>query len=171
MARSRRILLVVDLFRWSNAQIAGLSLAINIIERCMAESRIEIEPHSAGIQCAADVVYPLPSPVSAVFICVFVAFNRWLLAHGESRQAITALMEHSCLAASATPVISLPTVPASPTVVEPTSPPVALPHDSESAWLIDCNRSEAEKMLRGKPEGTFLIRPSSDPQSFALSIV
>ena len=44
-------------------------------------------------------------------------------------------------------------------------------HDDETTWLIKCNRSEAERMLHGKPEGTFLIRPSSDPHSYALSIV
>jgi len=44
-------------------------------------------------------------------------------------------------------------------------------HDDESTWLIRCNRSDAERMLHGKPEGTFLIRPSSDPNSYALSIV
>lgn len=43
-------------------------------------------------------------------------------------------------------------------------------HDVEKTWLVTCNRSEAEDFLVGQPDGTFLIRPSSDPSSFALSI-
>lgn len=43
-------------------------------------------------------------------------------------------------------------------------------HDAEKTWLVTCNRSEAEDLLDGQPDGTFLIRPSSDPSSFALSI-
>lgn len=43
-------------------------------------------------------------------------------------------------------------------------------HDVEQAWLVTCNRLEAEDLLEGQPDGTFLVRPSSDPSSFALSI-
>lgn len=45
------------------------------------------------------------------------------------------------------------------------------PHDNEANWLIECNRMEAEKRLRGQPEGTFLIRPRDEHNSYALSIV
>lgn len=44
-------------------------------------------------------------------------------------------------------------------------------HDNEKTWLVTCNRTEAEELLEGQVDGTFLIRPSSDPRSFALSIV
>jgi len=44
-------------------------------------------------------------------------------------------------------------------------------HDDESTWLVVCRREEAEMKLSGREAGTFLIRPSSEPKSFALSIV
>uniref|UniRef100_T1J1N3 Phosphatidylinositol 3-kinase regulatory subunit alpha n=1 Tax=Strigamia maritima TaxID=126957 RepID=T1J1N3_STRMM len=47
-----------------------------------------------------------------------------------------------------------------------------LPHNDELLWLLPrCSRSEAEKLLQGKADGTFLIRQSSKPGQFALSIV
>ena len=46
-----------------------------------------------------------------------------------------------------------------------------LPHEDESTWFIDCIRDQAISMLKGKPLGTFLIRPSSQEGSYALSIV
>lgn len=47
----------------------------------------------------------------------------------------------------------------------------ALPHQDESTWLLtDCSRPEAEQLLEGRPDGTFLVRPSSTYQ-FALSII
>lgn len=102
--------------------------------------------------------------IMTVMYILCVRANRWLLAHGDSRQTIAALLEHSCRAVS--PVPSLVTLAISPTSV--TEAP--RDDDQETAWLVDCNRSEAERILVGKPEGTFLIRPSSDPQSFAMSI-
>jgi SH2 domain len=47
----------------------------------------------------------------------------------------------------------------------------SLPHHDEKTWLVSCNRDEAEQLLRYRPAGTFLIRPSSTPHFFALSIV
>jgi phosphoinositide-3-kinase regulatory subunit len=47
----------------------------------------------------------------------------------------------------------------------------SLPHHNESAWFMDCKREDAEQLLRGKPDGTFLIRNSSKPDQYALSIV
>ncbi|XP_029649998.1 phosphatidylinositol 3-kinase regulatory subunit alpha isoform X1 [Octopus sinensis] len=46
-----------------------------------------------------------------------------------------------------------------------------LTHRQESLWLIPCQRDEAEKLLEGKPDGTFLIRPKNNGQFYALSIV
>jgi len=46
-----------------------------------------------------------------------------------------------------------------------------LPHDDEKTWLIPCKRAEAERLLHGRSEGTFLIRPSSVAHSYALSIM
>jgi len=37
--------------------------------------------------------------------------------------------------------------------------------------LPDCSRQEAEKLLQGKADGTFLIRQSSKQGQYALSIV
>lgn len=46
-----------------------------------------------------------------------------------------------------------------------------LPHQKEQLWnLPDCSRVQATNLLEGKPDGTFLIRPSSSGQ-YALSIV
>lgn len=46
-----------------------------------------------------------------------------------------------------------------------------LPHQKEHLWnLPDCSRLQATALLDSKPEGTFLIRPSSSGQ-YALSIV
>nr|CAD7401919.1 unnamed protein product [Timema cristinae] len=45
-----------------------------------------------------------------------------------------------------------------------------LPHHDENTWLLrDCSRVEAERLLAGKPDGTFLVRPSRTGQ-YALSI-
>lgn len=46
-----------------------------------------------------------------------------------------------------------------------------LPHQDESTWLLpECSRTEAEHLLEGQPDGTFLVRPSSTYQ-YALSII
>lgn len=43
-------------------------------------------------------------------------------------------------------------------------------HADETTWfLADCNRTDAERLLNGKPTGTFLIRPSASGD-YALSI-
>ncbi len=47
----------------------------------------------------------------------------------------------------------------------------ALPHKDQSTWYVDCDRATAERLLQGKPEGTFLIRPRANENSHALSIV
>lgn len=45
-----------------------------------------------------------------------------------------------------------------------------LPHNDEKTWLLlNCSRAQAEQLLAGKPDGTFLVRHSST-QQFALSI-
>lgn len=45
-----------------------------------------------------------------------------------------------------------------------------LPHNDEKTWLLlNYSRAEAEQLLAGKPEGTFLVRTSST-QQYALSI-
>lgn len=46
-----------------------------------------------------------------------------------------------------------------------------LPHNNESTWLIEeCSRQDAEKLLTGKANGTFLIR-NSRTGDYALSII
>lgn len=45
-----------------------------------------------------------------------------------------------------------------------------LPHNDEKTWLLlNYSRAEAEQLLAGKPDGTFLVRTSST-QQYALSI-
>lgn len=49
--------------------------------------------------------------------------------------------------------------------------PINISHLDESTWLLEsCSRADAERLLNGKRDGTFLIRPSRTGQS-ALSIV
>ena len=45
-----------------------------------------------------------------------------------------------------------------------------LPHCDIENWYLTVGREMAEELLSGKPQGTFLIRPSSDGQH-ALSII
>lgn len=45
------------------------------------------------------------------------------------------------------------------------------PHHDEKTWFLpDVNRSDADLLLAGQPDGTFLIRQSSTSNKFALSI-
>ena len=50
-------------------------------------------------------------------------------------------------------------------------PDYNLPHRNKDLWLMSCQREEAEKLLEGKPDGTFLIRPKNNGECYALSIV
>lgn len=80
-------------------------------------------------------------------------YNKWLIDKGESHQSIDKMLESSAGVGSIPVEVSVS------------------PHNDETTWLITCNRMEAERLLKGREDGTFLIRPSSSPQSFALSIV
>ncbi|XP_066470258.1 phosphatidylinositol 3-kinase regulatory subunit alpha isoform X1 [Tiliqua scincoides] len=47
-----------------------------------------------------------------------------------------------------------------------------LPHHDERTWNVgNINRSQAENLLRGKRDGTFLVRESSKPGCYACSVV
>jgi phosphoinositide-3-kinase regulatory subunit len=81
-----------------------------------------------------------------------VTYKKWLLDRGESHQSLDRLLENSTETLASAEV-------------------APLPHLDERTWLVRCNRNEAERMLHNRPEGTFLIRPSSVAQSYALSIV
>ncbi|GFN87133.1 phosphatidylinositol 3-kinase regulatory subunit alpha [Plakobranchus ocellatus] len=55
---------------------------------------------------------------------------------------------------------------------EAVAEPEYIPHHDESLWLLNCQRSQAETYLLGKPDGTFLIRPKPEEGDvYALSIV
>jgi len=77
---------------------------------------------------------------------------RWLLDRGESNQSLDNLIEQSSSGVAG-------------------ASDAPLPHLDEKTWLISCNRSDAERLLQGRSDGTFLIRPSSVSHSYALSIV
>ena len=49
--------------------------------------------------------------------------------------------------------------------------PESIPHEDESTWFVCCTRNEAERKLKDQDEGTFLVRPSRQEGSYALSIV
>lgn len=47
-----------------------------------------------------------------------------------------------------------------------------LPHHDERLWRLgNINRTRAESLLRGKRDGTFLVRDSSKPGCYACSVV
>jgi len=83
--------------------------------------------------------------------CVLVVV-RWLLDRGESHQSLDNLIESST------------------TGLAGTADATPIPHLDEKTWLIRCNRSDAERLLHGRSDGTFLIRPSSIAP-YALSIM
>ncbi|XP_030748688.1 phosphatidylinositol 3-kinase regulatory subunit alpha isoform X1 [Sitophilus oryzae] len=58
------------------------------------------------------------------------------------------------------------------TLLENDVDPESLPHNDESSWLVlNCSRDEAEKMLKDKRDGTFLIRKSTNLYKHVLVIV
>lgn len=47
-----------------------------------------------------------------------------------------------------------------------------LPHHDERSWKLgNIIRNQAEALLRGKRDGTFLVRDSSKPGCYACSVV
>ncbi|CAH1153755.1 unnamed protein product [Phaedon cochleariae] len=47
-----------------------------------------------------------------------------------------------------------------------------LPHNDEHSWLmLNCSRTDAERLLESKPNGTFLVRKSRQMNKYALSVV
>ena len=123
---------------------------------------------------------------------------KWLKDHGKNLEEINSLLEQwgkgeqnsiaspagSCGSSgggcptSTTPDVYVPSKPevgtsfsGSISGVSPTTGGERLPHcDMDTWYLRDVGRDGAEEMLMGKPQGTFLIRPSSDGQH-ALSIM
>ncbi|CAG0916748.1 unnamed protein product [Notodromas monacha] len=64
------------------------------------------------------------------------------------------------------------TNPRSRRVYKPLVFPPALPHEDETTWYLPgVSREEAQSMLREKPDGTFLIRNSSQKGTLALSVI
>lgn len=81
---------------------------------------------------------------------------RWLTSHGVGWDAINQLLNGTDWWTCKPEDIVLP---------------LNIAHLDESTWLLQsCSRAEAERLLTGKRDGTFLIRPSRTGQS-ALSIV
>lgn len=53
----------------------------------------------------------------------------------------------------------------------PGNEPELLPHHDKTTWLINCDRREAEAMLAGTEDGTFLVRPKlEEGDVYVLSI-
>jgi len=81
---------------------------------------------------------------------------RWLLTHGVALDAVNRLLNGADWWTRKPEDIQLP---------------MNISHLDESTWLLEsCSRADAERLLNGKRNGTFLIRPSRTGQS-ALSIV
>ena len=85
-------------------------------------------------------------------------YCRWLLDKGQSAHLIDKLLEQTEEGTDATSAM--------PAIMEQ-----IIPHEDETTWFVNCNRTVGEEMLQGKAEGTFLIRPSSAKGSYALSVV
>lgn len=82
----------------------------------------------------------------------FLLFHRWLLAHGVKLQRI-----HQMLANNTLNLHNL-------------NIDADKPHSNELTWFLSqCTRADAERLLAGTKDGTFLIRPSRTGQ-YALSI-
>uniref|UniRef100_A0A8D9A0V9 Phosphatidylinositol 3-kinase regulatory subunit alpha n=1 Tax=Cacopsylla melanoneura TaxID=428564 RepID=A0A8D9A0V9_9HEMI len=114
----------------------------------------------------------------------------WLKSHGVSAVSINALLANCATLAAAQaqqnpasgdgsdPNMSGTSCSSASTAVLPVLPSLSclnhteadLPHQDEKTWLVRMSRAQAEALLAGKPDGTFLIRPSTTGQ-FALSIV
>lgn len=81
---------------------------------------------------------------------------RWLLTHGVALDAINRVLNGGDWWSRKPEDIELP---------------LNISHLDEGTWLLEsCSRADAERLLHGKCNGTFLIRPSRTGQS-ALSIV
>ena len=88
----------------------------------------------------------------------------WLIAHGKGMEEVNRLLEQWSVesAASARPHTDAAAM---------AIPEGELPHHDHTTWLmLGLNRVSAEQRLSGQPDGTFLIRRSSDGR-YALSIV
>lgn len=91
--------------------------------------------------------------------CEMMFLFRWLIARNVSSQSIDKILEQE-----------------EQDQEDSRSPPQlvvdsAHPHKDQSTWFVPCDRLAAERFLQSKPEGTFLIRPRNEDNSFALSIV
>jgi hypothetical protein len=93
------------------------------------------------------------SLVNAVVLDCCISLFRQLLNYGESILSLDRLIDNTQVAEAK---------------------PEPIPHLNEKLWFINCDRREAERLLAGQEEGTFLIRPRDQrehPNSYALSIV
>lgn len=97
----------------------------------------------------------------AKYLCVLCFYIRWLQEKGVSAEKIEEFLESNTKSILGQNIVESP-----PSLLD-----TDLPHEDETTWFIKCDRSTAERMLNGRPEGTFLIRPSSQEGSYALSIV
>jgi phosphoinositide-3-kinase regulatory subunit len=81
--------------------------------------------------------------------------QKWLLQHGVKQHRINQILAQCAQKAIQD--------------LEPDTE--SLPHQNDATWLLhNCTRNDAEVKLKGKPDGTFLIRPSRTGQ-YALSIM
>lgn len=109
----------------------------------------------------------------------------WLQARGVPKDRINKLLQDSS-GQQQQPPPPLPSTEQPPQPQQQQQPPTAAatPHSRrggggaaedflpESSWLVkDCDRSQAMRLLEGRCDGTFLVRPSKNAGQFALSIV
>lgn len=90
-------------------------------------------------------------------------YHAWLLGQGVKQEAINKLLIEDSSSEGREPAI----IHDSAFVTDE-----QLPHNDENLWLLpNCSRVQAEMLLQGKADGTFLVRQSSKAGQYALSIV
>lgn len=83
-------------------------------------------------------------------------YIRWLLQRGMTQAKINKIMNRN----------------EEDTITEVETDLDSIPHNDETTWFIpNLSREEAEKMLIGKPDGTFLIRKSTNNNNYVLVVV
>ncbi|XP_076318839.1 phosphatidylinositol 3-kinase regulatory subunit alpha-like isoform X2 [Tachypleus tridentatus] len=145
-------------------ELPGLAENFDLLKRklhCMQESKIQVEndlKHQAAYNRTLDREMNCLKPEVIQLYKQREQYQMWLLNKGLKKERINNLLQDSSAYLLAKDSVFVQNYD-------------NLPHHDESTWFLsECSKSQAELLLNGKCNGTFLIRNSSTGQ-FALSIV